>query len=193
MDPALAALAASRVVIEGVSPEIDGGRFPAKAAVGDAFVVEADIFCDGHDKIDAALLIRRSDEETWREAPMAFFDNDRWRGSAKVDANARYRYTLIAWRDLFASWRDEVTKKHAAGVPIALELTEGRALVERTLNESDRAGARRQGRRLEAPVSGLAATEDEGERLALLLVARDRGADEARRHPHQPHPLSARA
>src|SRR5688572_20083114 len=60
-DAALAALAAVRVAIENVSPEIDGGRFPAKAAVGDAFVVEADIFSDGHDKIDAAFLIRRAD------------------------------------------------------------------------------------------------------------------------------------
>ncbi len=168
VDPALAALAASRVVIEGVSPEIDGGRFPAKAAVGEAFVVEADIFCDGHDKIDAALLIRRSDEETWREAPMAFFDNDRWRGSAMVEANAPHRYTLIAWRDLFQSWCDEVTKKRAGNVPIALELTEGRELIERTLNESDRAGPAEK-EALKRLVSELAATEDEGERLALLL------------------------
>ena len=60
----------ARVAIEDVSPEIDGGRFPAKAAVGDVLVVEADIFCDGHDKIAAALLIRRAGEARWREAPM---------------------------------------------------------------------------------------------------------------------------
>ena len=38
-----------RVVIEGISPEVDGGRFPAKRTVGDAVHVEADIFTDGHD------------------------------------------------------------------------------------------------------------------------------------------------
>ncbi len=160
--------AATRVVIEAVSPEIDGGRFPAKAAVGDAFVVEADIFCDGHDKIDAALLIRHEDESEWQEAPMRFFDNDRWRGSASVDANARYRYTLIAWRDLFASWCDEITKKHAAGVPIALELTEGRVLVERTLKESDRARPADK-EALKSLLSALAASDDEAVRLGELL------------------------
>ncbi len=166
VDPALAA---DRVVIEGVSPEIDGGRFPAKAVVGDAFVVEADIFCDGHDKIDAALLIRRKDETAWREEPMRFFDNDRWRASATVDANARHLYTLIAWRDLFASWCDEVTKKHAAGVPIALELTEGRALIERTLNESERANAAdKEG--LKRLLSALTAAQGEEQRLGLLLA-----------------------
>ena len=66
IDPLLAELAANRVAIEGVSPEIDAGRFPAKAVAGDSFIVEADIFCDGHDSIDAALLLRRADASDWR-------------------------------------------------------------------------------------------------------------------------------
>ncbi len=127
---ALVALAGARVAIEGVAPEIDGGRFPAKAVAGEPVIVEADIFSDGHDKIDAALLWRRADEADWREAPMAFFDNDRWRGVFVPEANAPHLYTLIAWRDRFESWRDEVSKKHAAGVDIAVELVEGRDLVD---------------------------------------------------------------
>jgi len=122
-------LAADRIVIEGVSPEIDGGRFPAKSTVGHRFEVEADIFGDGHDKIDAALLSRFKGDKAWHEAPMVPFDNDRWRGAFRPDRNGPYEYTLIAWRDLFASWREEVSKKHAAGQPISLELEEGRRLV----------------------------------------------------------------
>src|SRR5436190_14081598 len=38
-----------RVVIENVTPEVDEGRFPAKRTVGEAVVVEADVFADGHD------------------------------------------------------------------------------------------------------------------------------------------------
>ncbi len=164
----MAQLAANRVVIEAVSPEVDGGRFPAKAAIGDAFVVEADIFSDGHDKIDAALLIRRSDEAAWREVPMAFVDNDRWRGVAVAEATGRYVYTLIAWRDLFASWRDEVSKKHAAGVPVALELKEGLELVGRTLRENDDIGdADRTA--LRSLLNKLETTLEDGERLATLL------------------------
>ena len=36
-----------RVIIEGVSPEIDGGRFPIKRIVGDKVIVEADVFTEG--------------------------------------------------------------------------------------------------------------------------------------------------
>ncbi len=76
------ALAADRIAIEAVDPEIDGGRFAAKTVVGAQFVVEADIFGDGHDVVDAALLTRPSaNSEEWAESPMEFVENDRWRGS----------------------------------------------------------------------------------------------------------------
>ena len=51
-------LAADRVVIERVAPEIDGGRFPVKCVVGDTIEVEADIFSDGHDLVTAGAVAR---------------------------------------------------------------------------------------------------------------------------------------
>ncbi len=134
-------LAASRVAIEGVWPEIDGGRFPAKRVTGDLFVVEADIFTDGHDKIDAALLYRRSNASVWDEEPMRHVDNDRWRASVRLTDNGCYVYSIIAWRDLFATWRDEFNKKQAAGVPVELELSEGRSLVRRAADAATRGEA----------------------------------------------------
>src|SRR5260221_11810446 len=62
---------------------------------------------------------------------MALFDNDRWVGRILLRRNTQYLYTIEAWRDLFASWRNAFIKKRAAGQPLALELDEGRALVER--------------------------------------------------------------
>ena len=73
-------LAERRLAIEGIDPEIDGGRFPAKTVAGTSFVVEADVFGEGHDAIDAALLWRRKGDQTWTEAPLEFLENDRWRG-----------------------------------------------------------------------------------------------------------------
>ncbi len=121
-----------RVAIERVTPELDGGRFPIKRVVGDLLTVEADIFMDGHDKLAACLLVRELDERNWTQVPMTFVDNDRWRGSVPLLRNGRHAYTVEAWHDAFGSWRIEVTKKHAAGVPIGLELEEGRRLVKRT-------------------------------------------------------------
>ena len=54
-----------RVIIEGITPAVDGGRFPAKRTVGDQVRVEADIFTDGHDEIAACLLARREGTKKW--------------------------------------------------------------------------------------------------------------------------------
>ena len=68
---------------------MDGGRSPVKRIVGETVEVWADIFTDGHEKIAAEVLYRPSTELEWRRAPMAFFDNDRWRGSFPLERNAR--------------------------------------------------------------------------------------------------------
>ena len=44
----------SRVVIEPVSPVVDGGRYPAKAGLGEPVTVVADVFGEGHDAVAAA-------------------------------------------------------------------------------------------------------------------------------------------
>jgi starch synthase (maltosyl-transferring) len=70
-----------RVVIEAVSPEIDGGRFPIKRTVGEKVVVEADVFADGHDVLSCRLMYRKEEESAWTHAPMNLLGNDRWRGA----------------------------------------------------------------------------------------------------------------
>jgi starch synthase (maltosyl-transferring) len=122
-------LAARRVAIEGIDPEIDGGRFPAKVARGQRLYVEADVFGDGHDKVACALLWRKTGEAEWHEEPMRYLVNDRWRGSFKPQAIGPHEYTIIGWRDVWEYWRYEVGKKHGAGVPIELELEEGARLL----------------------------------------------------------------
>jgi starch synthase (maltosyl-transferring) len=67
-----------RVVIEGVSPEVDAGSFPAKRVVGEDVVVEADIFCDGHDVLGCVVRSRKAGDREWTETPMEFVHNDRW-------------------------------------------------------------------------------------------------------------------
>src|SRR4051812_3366619 len=119
-----------RVVIETVWPEIDGGSTPLKRVVGETVEVWADIFTDGHEKIAAEVLHRPATEIEWRRAPMRFFDNDRWTGSFPLERNARYQFTIEAWRDPFASWLSEVEKKRGAGVPVRLETIEGVHIVE---------------------------------------------------------------
>ena len=157
----LSELAANRVAIENVHPTVDGGLFPAKTVSGAPTRVEADIVCDGHDKIAAAVLTRPTGgKESWTETPLAFVDNDRWGAVVAFEGVGSHEMQVIAWRDLFATFADEIGKKQGAGVPITLELEEGARLFE----------AARSSDRLEKGDKGLLA------RLAKTL----RGKDEAK-------------
>lgn len=128
-----AGLRSRPIVILNVSPEVDGGRYAIKREVGDALVVAADVFKEGHDKLSVVLMVRRHDAREWREVPMICINPglDRWQGEVVLTENTSYLYTVEAWTDHFESWRDEVQKKLAAGVDVALELIEGRDLVAR--------------------------------------------------------------
>ena len=116
-------------MIENIWPEIDNGRAAVKRVVGETLEVRADIFSDGHDRIDAAVAYRGVGEIGWRSAPMHFVDNDRWSGSFPLERNTRYQYVIEAWRDPFGSWFDEITKKRAAGQNVRLEAIEGVRIV----------------------------------------------------------------
>ncbi len=121
-----------RVIVEGVHPEVDAGRFPIKRTVGEPVLVSADIFTDGHDTLAAALLYRRAGEDAWREVPMVAIGNDRWGASFTIDELRPYQYTVEGWVDRFESWRHELSKKVGAGQDVKSELLEGAALVRDT-------------------------------------------------------------
>jgi starch synthase (maltosyl-transferring) len=129
----------NHIIIEDVTPSVEGGRYPAKRIAGESCVVEADIFRDGHQVLRAAIKWRRKQDEVFDEAPMAAFDNDRWRGEFCPTENARYVFTVEAWTDLFATWLADFTKKVKAARPVASDVLEGIALVEKMSSRADRA------------------------------------------------------
>lgn len=44
--------------------------FPIKRVVSEKVFVEADIFADGHDEVNAVFLYRKAGTDKWLEAPM---------------------------------------------------------------------------------------------------------------------------
>ncbi len=119
-----------RVIIEGVTPEIDAGRFPIKRTIGEEVVVQADMFTDGHDALSCVLLYRPESVHEWCETPMIALVNDRWRGSFKIEQCERYCYSLLAWVDHFKTWTRDMEKRIAAGQDISVERQIGAQLVE---------------------------------------------------------------
>ena len=141
---------ASRVVVEHVRPEIDGGRFPIKRTIGDRVQVTADIFADGHDVVAAVLRDGRapgfvnrdsglgdsrtpnpesrvpSEDACWRETPMLLVapGSDDWTASFDTAHTGWHEYEIVAWVDRFQTWRRDVKAKAAADQDVSLELLE---------------------------------------------------------------------
>ncbi|WP_342655581.1 alpha-1,4-glucan--maltose-1-phosphate maltosyltransferase [Pseudomonas sp. F3-2] len=124
--PLTQALQLPRIVIEDTQPVIDAGQLAAKAIVGQPVVVTSKVFADGHDKMAVRIRYRAADEQEWHQAPMRDLGNDSWIGEFTPTSVSRYVFRLEAWIDQFASYRYELEKKYSAGVPIGLELEEGR-------------------------------------------------------------------
>lgn len=129
-----------QIIIERVTPELDGGRYPVKRVVGDTVRVEADIFREGHDLISAALKYCQmpnpagSAELTWQEVPLELFNNDRWYAEFKVNNIGRYCYTVEAWNDRFKTWEHDMEKRVQALQVAPVDVEEGILLVEAALN-----------------------------------------------------------
>ncbi len=96
MHAAAAATAESRIVISGMLPAIDDGRFPAKRIVGEQVAGEADIFSDSHPVISEEIVWRADDEEQWRRARMHLLPNDRWRVGAATRRAVPFRRPILA-------------------------------------------------------------------------------------------------
>ena len=158
-----------RVVIEGVAPEIDCGRFPIKRTVGEEVLVRADVFAEGHDKIAAVLRYRREGEPGWLETPLVFLANDRWEAKFTVDSMDTWEYTLEAWVDHFATWSLELVKKFDAGQHVASELLEGAALVREAAERAKAADEAGDGAFLKDRGDRLAAEGEQKDRVALGL------------------------
>ena len=133
--PAFPDIGVGRVVIEAVTPELDGGRHPVKVVVGDIA-----------GRGERRYLHRRARESSvatcygdlprtrpsGTRVPMAF------RRQRSLDARrfvarraiSRHHYTIEGWRDPFASLLDGIVKKRAAGVTVWLvEAGEAVALI----------------------------------------------------------------
>jgi starch synthase (maltosyl-transferring) len=162
-----------RVAIEHVTPELDGGRFPIKATVGDVIAIEADVFADGHDHLAALLLYRHGDESDWTEMAMTLLNNDRWGASFIVEKQGRYVYTIEAWVDHPASWQHEIHLKVADGQRITSELLAGAQFLDGMFKRAGGQAIKAGKGRKKAPVAPVDESADAAALREMATLFRD--------------------
>ncbi len=113
------------ILIENITPGLEGGRYAIKRVVGDECVVEADIFRDGAEVLRAQIRWGKEGESQFQTAPLEPLMNDRWHGRFRVPDLADYWFTLEAWTDPFASWRSALRRWVEGSQDVASEIQEG--------------------------------------------------------------------
>lgn len=131
-----------RVVIDHVSPSIDGGRNPFKRVIGDWIPFTVHAFADSHDVLQVELRIRKVGTEDWHVQPMHALGNDEFEATYRTDSIGLFEFEVAGVIDHYGSWYEGFQKKHAEGLPLDLECRIGAELLE---HAADRAEAHHAG------------------------------------------------
>lgn len=114
-----------RVVIEAISPKLEGGRFFIKRVVGEFVHVSADVLADGHDVIQAELCYKHQSERKWKTVRMQALENDRYTSNFCVEKQGYYHYQIRAWVDYALNWQHGIQAKIHDGQHVKSELLDG--------------------------------------------------------------------
>lgn len=130
------AIEAPRLIINNVSPSVEGGRYPAKAVVDQPVSIAATIFTDGHNRLAARVLWKEASAKAWKSEPMALLGNDLWEAQILPTAQAKHYFKIEAWLDRWQNYHHELYEKFHAKVPVQLELREGFLLLQEIFDYS---------------------------------------------------------
>ncbi|MGA9373934.1 MAG: alpha-1,4-glucan--maltose-1-phosphate maltosyltransferase [Mycobacterium sp.] len=148
-----------RIEIDDVAPTLSGGRFPAKAVVGEVVPVSATVWREGHDAVAATLVVRyhgtaypqlvEDPPGTVNQPPppvtpprikpqlspmSAGATPDVLHGQFTPDQVGMWTYRVDGWGDPIGTWRRGVTAKLEAGqgeTELSNDLLVGAQLLER--------------------------------------------------------------
>lgn len=127
----------SRIIIENVSPQLNGGSFAIKRIVGQKVVVTADVFADGHDVVEACVKFKQSTQKKWQEVRMTATTNDEWIAEFTVDKQGVYIYLVEAWVDYALNWQHGTERKIKDNQYVKSELLEGAEYIRAILDLVD--------------------------------------------------------
>jgi Glycosidases len=128
-----------RIPVLGLSPDVDGGLWPAKAFVGEVVPFAATTFREGHDLIGADLvLIDPAGNETEHRMSLLAPGTDRWGVNVLIDTQGLWRYRVRAWGDDIATWLHVAEVKIPAGIDTELVFATGAELLLRASGETAR-------------------------------------------------------
>jgi starch synthase (maltosyl-transferring) len=122
-----------RIPITDVRPVVECGRYPAKAAVGEPFTVTAVVFREGHDALNADVVLTDPEgvRRPWIRMTKDPEEPDLWSAVVRPDTPGPWTFEIEGWGDPVATWRHAAEIKIPAEIDVELMFAEGALLLER--------------------------------------------------------------
>ncbi len=127
----------TRIIIENVLPQLNGGSFAIKRIVGQKVFVTAEVFSDGHDVVECCVKFKHEFEKDWQEVRMTPTHNDEWFAEFQVDKQGKYTYFVEGWVDYALNWQHGTERKINDNQYVKSELLEGAEYIRAILNLVD--------------------------------------------------------
>ncbi len=112
---------------------MEGGRWAAKATVGEQIPVRACVFTDGHQQLRVVARWRMLHRRGWTWTPLQGRIDDFWTGNLVFPEVGAAEFQIEAWRDAFGSWRSDYRRWLKVGVGPLEELPSGLEMVRQGL------------------------------------------------------------
>jgi starch synthase (maltosyl-transferring) len=121
-----------RIPVLDVQPTIEAGSWPTVCVVDEEFVVTATVFREGHDAVNASVVLTDPDGAE-RTEPMRCTNVGlmTWDATVSADRAGSWTFRVEGWSDPYATWEHDATIKVRAGVDVELMFEEGARLLER--------------------------------------------------------------
>jgi starch synthase (maltosyl-transferring) len=161
-----------RIPVHKVSPVIEGGAYPAKAVVGESIPIRATVFREGHDAVNASVVLTDPNgterlEPMHPTTPLGF---DWWTATVVLDTEGLWTYRVEGWSDPWETWVHNAEIKIPAGIDVELVCADGRALFERSAADAEAAGDTRNTALLRGAAKSLNQGQQVEDRLEVVLA-----------------------
>ena len=125
----------TRIIIESVKPQLDGGSFYIKRIVNQKVIVSAHVFADGHDVVECCVKFKHEKDKKWSEVRMSPIENDEWEAEFIVEKQGFYSYFIEGWVDYALNWQHGTERKINDNQHVKSELLEGAEYCQAILKE----------------------------------------------------------
>lgn len=125
----------TRIIIESVKPQLDGGSFYIKRIINQKVNVSAHVFSDGHDVVECCVKFKHEKDKKWSEVRMNPTENDEWEAEFTVEKQGFYSYFIEGWVDYALNWQHGTERKINDNQHVKSELLEGAEYCQAILKE----------------------------------------------------------